>query len=304
MKISYLVTCHNESESLDKSLHVILSYKDKEDEVLVLDDFSDNQKTQEILKKWEAPDCKIIQHALDRNYGAHKNHGNEKCTGDWIFQIDGDEIPNPNLIVNIKAIIEANPDAELIFVPRINDFIGVTEEHAKQWGWRLTPCDACEGRLIVQWPDYQGRIYKRDTARIRWDRRLHEKIEGHTNFVTLPPDTDLALYHDKTIETQMNTNIRYNQWFTEEENRGHNVFEQGIRSIPPTRPGEKRFVANILSTSESIIRFSVWKARGKRPEIGEKMPMADPEKNRNFDILVTQFVEEKEEEWIFEGKEI
>jgi hypothetical protein len=78
----------------------------------------------------------------------------------------------------------------------------------------------------VNWPDYQSRIYRRDPTRIKWDRRLHEKIEGHTEFITLPPDTDLALYHDKTIDTQMQTNKRYNEWFTEEENKGHNVFGQ------------------------------------------------------------------------------
>ena len=80
--------------------------------------------------------------------------------------------------------------------------------------------------VIVNAPDYQGRIYKRDPSRIRWDRRLHEKIEGHNTFTTLPADTDLALYHDKTMATQLKTNIRYNQWFTQEENMGHDVFNQ------------------------------------------------------------------------------
>lgn len=242
MKISYLITCHNEDISLDKCLTTIITHKDDEDEILVLDDFSDNPKTLKILQRWEHadkisiklpmvtidknPNIKIIKHALNKNYGAHKNYGNELCSGDFIFQIDGDEIPNPTLIINLKAILEANPDSELFFIPRINDFIGVTERHARQWGWRLSPCAACDNRLIVNFPDFQGRLYKRDPKRIRWDRRLHEKIEGHKSFLTLPPETDLALYHDKTIETQLKTNIRYNQWFTEEENRGHDVFSQ------------------------------------------------------------------------------
>ena len=40
-------------------------------------------------------------------------------------------------------------------------------------------------------------------------------------FASIPADEDLALYHDKTIETQIKTNQRYNEWFTDEENRGH-----------------------------------------------------------------------------------
>jgi glycosyltransferase involved in cell wall biosynthesis len=202
-----------------------VDYKDPEDEILVLDDNSDNLKTIDVLAHFK-DQIRLLKHALDRNYGAHKNFGNEQCTGDWVFQIDGDEVPNPNLVTNIKDIIEANPTIELIYIPRINDFIGVTPQHAKQWGWRLTPCEACDGRPIVNWPDFQSRAYKRVPDRIRWDRRLHEKIEGFNGFTRLPEDTDLALYHDKTIETQVKTNIRYNQWFTEEENRGHDVFSQ------------------------------------------------------------------------------
>lgn len=224
MKLSYLVTCHNEGDSLEKCL-VSLALRDDGDEVVILDDFSDNPRTLQVLSEWSSS-VRVFKHALDKNYGAHKNFGNEQCIGDWVFQIDGDEIPSPSLVINIKAIIEANPTTELMFVPRINDFIGVTAEHAAQWGWRLSPCPACDNRLVVNWPDYQGRVYKRDPARIRWDRRLHEKIEGHSGFVTLPADTDLALYHDKTIETQLKTNIRYNEWFTQEENQGHDVFSQ------------------------------------------------------------------------------
>ena len=225
MKLSYLVTCHNEGSSLDSCLDILTKYKDEEDEVLLLDDFSDNPATLDVFEIYKNR-VRVIQHALDRNYGAHKNFGNEQCEGDWVFQIDGDEFPAPTLIANIKKIIEQNDNIELIYVPRINDFIGVTDLHAKRWGWRLTSCKVCDGRPIVNWPDYQSRIYKRIPERIRWDRRLHEKIEGYNGFATLPADYDLALYHDKTIETQEKTNIRYNTWFTQEENLGHNVFDK------------------------------------------------------------------------------
>ena len=55
-------------------------------------------------------------------------------------------------------------------------------------------------------------------------RRLHEKIEGYKTFVTLPTEEEWALYHDKTIERQIETNLNYNKRFTEAENHGHIVF--------------------------------------------------------------------------------
>lgn len=223
MNISYLVTVHNETTSLDNLLTRLLTFCQEGDEIVILDDFSDNETTKSILSKHsKADNVRLYQHALDRNYGGHKNYGTELCKGDWVFQIDGDELPAETLLLNIKDIIAENPDIDVYCVPRINAFVGLKPEHAQRWGWRLD-LSPTFNRLRVNWPDYQGRVYKRD-GKIKWDRRLHEKLEGYKKFTALPDDEELALYHDKTIETQIKTNIRYNEWFTEEENRGHSGF--------------------------------------------------------------------------------
>ena len=194
------------------------------DEIVILNDNSDNKKTEEILLSVaEVKNVFIHKHALNNDYGAHKNYGNERCTGDWVFQIDADELPSETLVFNIRDIIGANVNVEMIYVPRINDYKGVTPEHAKQWGWRLTPSPSCNNRPLVNWPDYQSRIYKRVPERIKWDRKLHEKIVGHEEYAFLPADEDLALYHDKTIEKQLETNLRYNKDFSKEDNLGHKV---------------------------------------------------------------------------------
>lgn len=226
LTLSYLVTVHNEDRTLENLLSRLESFACGSDKILVLDDFSDNPKTQNILHSVDTSKFTVIQHKLDDNYGAHKNYGNSLCKGDWIFQIDGDELPSIDLVVNIKDIIEANQEIELLFVPRINDFRGVTEQEAKKWNWKLTNSPSCENRPIVNWPDYQSRVYKNAPDRIKWDRRLHEKIEGHTKFGCIPSDENLALYHDKTIEKQIETNLRYNKTFTQEENQGHHVFDK------------------------------------------------------------------------------
>lgn len=223
MRLSYLVTVHNETQSLENLLARLVKFCQEGDQIVILDDFSDNEDTQKILSKYSPLDrVYLFQHSLDKNYGGHKNYGNSLCNGSWIFQIDGDELPSETLLLNLKDIISENPDIDLYCVPRINAFVGLKPEHAHQWGWQLTESPTYK-RLRVNWPDYQGRIYKKDPA-IKWDRRLHEKLEGYKKFASIPADEDLALYHDKTIETQIKTNIRYNEWFTEDENRGHSGF--------------------------------------------------------------------------------
>lgn len=75
---------------------------------------------------------------------------------------------------------------------------------------------------LINVPDYQSRLYK-NLPHIRYERRLHEKVEGFNSYVFIPPQKDIALIHRKTIEKQRQTNVKYNQLFTEAENKGYNV---------------------------------------------------------------------------------
>ena len=49
ISISYSILTHNETDSLLNLLNYLVDNKDTEDEIVILDDFSDNQKTIDIL---------------------------------------------------------------------------------------------------------------------------------------------------------------------------------------------------------------------------------------------------------------
>lgn len=75
---------------------------------------------------------------------------------------------------------------------------------------------------IVNAPDPQGRLFK-NIPSLRWERRLHEKVEGAKIFSHLPDEYEYSLFHNKTIEKQIETNIKYNQKFTAIENQGFKI---------------------------------------------------------------------------------
>ena len=82
------------------------------------------------------------------------------CNGDYIFQIDADEIPNNELIDNLPQILEMN-SVDVILVPRVNLVDGLTDEYIKKWNWNVDD----KGR--VNWPDPQWRVcilYTSDAA--------------------------------------------------------------------------------------------------------------------------------------------
>lgn len=137
MFLSYLVTCHNETHDLEKLLSTLIASKKDDHEIVLVDDFSDNPETIAIIEKYKN-DLRVYQHKLDKNYGAHKNYGISMCKGQWIFQLDADEYPTPLLLENIDAILESNGHNEVIWLPRLNYFSGVTEHDIKTWGWKCS----------------------------------------------------------------------------------------------------------------------------------------------------------------------
>jgi glycosyltransferase involved in cell wall biosynthesis len=205
MKISYGITVHNEADELNKLLEILVHKTDPDDEIIIVDDFSD-EKTQEVISSWSQQylDAKVIawyQRKLDGNFSDQKNYVIEKCTGDYIFHIDADEYPHETLLQQLPQIIEMN-DVDLIWIPRVNTVDGFTEDDVRKWGWKVTE------NGWVNYPDYQARVFRRKDS-IRWTRPLHEYIRGCETYSHLPPHEELSLYHPKTIEKQEEQNKFY-----------------------------------------------------------------------------------------------
>ena len=203
MKISYSILTHNETDSLMKLIDFLLEYKDEEDEIVILDDYSDDEKTKEILDTMcSIYDITFEQRHLLKDYAGQKNYLNGMCGGDYIFNIDADELPNKWLIKNIKTILEANPTVDLYWIPRINTVDGLTQEHIQKWGWQVNE------KGWVNFPDYQGRIW-RNRPNIRWEKPVHEQLTGYKEHSFLPQEENFCFYHHKEIDRQEKQNEFY-----------------------------------------------------------------------------------------------
>jgi glycosyltransferase involved in cell wall biosynthesis len=146
------------------------------------------------IKHWFYP--------LNKDFASYKNELKKHCSGEFIFQIDADELLSPEMLELLPQILKSNPEVDLYYVPRINTVSGITQEHIQRWGWRYE-------NNRVNWPDYQTRIY-RNTPEIKWRNAVHEVIEGYKQFTILPAADELALIHHKSIEKQEKQNQFYN----------------------------------------------------------------------------------------------
>jgi hypothetical protein len=131
-----------------------------------------------------------------------KNHLTHLCSGDYIFQVDADEIPNENLMRYLGPILLNNP-VDVIRVPRVNTVSGLTPEHVQKWGWVV------DGKGRVNWPDLQWRIYRKSPG-IKWKNKVHEILDGYNTHSVLPLEEEFALQHHKDIKRQEKQNELYN----------------------------------------------------------------------------------------------
>ena len=207
MKISYAITVCNELEEISRLLDFLLKNKQKQDEIVVLMDTTKaNDELISILRHYERHNMDhmvVWPGEFEGHFANWKNKLTSYCCGDYIVNIDADECPNVHLIENLPFILENNK-ADVILVPRVNTVVGLTQDHIDKWKWNVNE------KGWVNWPDYQWRIYK-NTPNIKWKNKVHEILEGFTQYAHLPMEEEYVLYHPKTIEKQEKQNQLYNQ---------------------------------------------------------------------------------------------
>ena len=202
MKISYAITVCNEVVEVQRLLDVLLKTKRPQDEVVVLfDSLNGTLEVQNVLKLYKES-IQIHTSEFHNDFAEWKNKLKDHCSGDYIFQIDADEIPESNLIESLSEILLENDSVDLFLVPRINTVEGLTEAHIKQWNWRV------DENGWVNFPDYQTRIYK-NTSSIFWANKVHERIIGCKTLTGFPTEKEWCLHHPKTIERQEKQNAYY-----------------------------------------------------------------------------------------------
>jgi len=196
--ISYAITACNEHVELERLLSQLTEHIRPEDEIVIQMDITATDEVKAVVNKYKLMN---YFHPLNKDFATFKNNLKGLCTKDYIFQIDADEYLSEELLTYLPAILEDNSSVEMFSIPRINTVEGLTQEHIRQWGWRV------DEKGWVNYPDYQNRILK-NKPEIHWVNKVHEKIIGAMITTEIPPGLDLI--HPKTIEKQENQNNYYN----------------------------------------------------------------------------------------------
>ena len=209
MTISYAIPVCNEIKEIKRLLEFLIRDKRRQDEIVILiDEQNGTEEVKDYVEDFahqylDFDFVNVYYHPLNRDFASHKNFLNSFCKGDYIFQIDADELPDESLLKYLPEILESN-DVDAIWVPRINIVKGITDDHIAKWRWTVNE----DG--WVNWPnDPQLRVYK-NKPEIVWQGKVHERITGFKTIARLPDQKEFALWHVKEIDRQERQNKFYN----------------------------------------------------------------------------------------------
>lgn len=182
-KLSVVLATFNEENNLGRCLD---SVKDIADEIVVVDGTS-KDRTVEIAKSYKA---KVTVTSNPPNFHINKQKAIDLATGDWIFQLDADEVVSHELADEIKEILGRNTKENGYWMPRKNYFLG---KFLLKGG---------------QYPDYTVRLYRRGKGGLP-QKDVHEQatIEGKIGYLK----SALLHYPYKDFNSYIVKWMRYNR---------------------------------------------------------------------------------------------
>jgi cellulose synthase/poly-beta-1,6-N-acetylglucosamine synthase-like glycosyltransferase len=144
MRLSYGITVKDELVELDRLLNMLYLNKRDEDEIVIIYDSNNgSEKVEEYLRTRNVSQSPFrwYPYKFEGHFADLKNFLTKQCSGDYIVQLDADEVPHKSLIVNLPSLLESNNQVDVFLVPRVNTVDGITEEHIKKWGWPISKMD-------------------------------------------------------------------------------------------------------------------------------------------------------------------
>lgn len=176
--LSVTLATYNESKNITRCLNAIA---DIADEIIVVDGQSQDD-TVSLVKKFKQ--ARVISTTNKPMFHINKQMGISACKGNWILQLDADEIVTPELKKEIISIAKKDPKSipeNAFWIPRKNYFLGT---FLKKGG---------------QYPDPTIRFYKNGKAHLPC-KDVHEQAQAEgmvgwlKNDLEHYADTSFSLY--------------------------------------------------------------------------------------------------------------
>lgn len=114
VKVSVIIPCHNQGETLLETLNSVEAQTFRGFEVIVVDDGSTDPTTRDILGELKKSETRVV-HTSNQGLAAARNNGIREANGKYILPLDADDRIGPAYLEKAAAVLDAIPDVGIVY---------------------------------------------------------------------------------------------------------------------------------------------------------------------------------------------
>lgn len=229
MKLSVAILTHNEEKNIVACLKSVYDWVD---EIVVVDGES-TDKTVDLIKKFDPSarftrsgqvwrEGKIIIYLENNppNFLINKQKSIERCTKDWILQLDADEVVTTELKDEILSVV--SNQQSVVSGKKTDDRQLITDNCVAYWIPRLTFFLGSPLKKGGQYPDYVLRLFKRGAARLPLET-IHDQFKVTEKSKVGYLENPLLHHSYPTFDTYLRKWVQYSLF------EGEALYNKGVR---------------------------------------------------------------------------
>lgn len=111
--VSVIIPCYNHGQFIDDAVDSILAQTYTDYEIIIVNDGSTDEQTNEILKNYNKPKTKVYS-IVNRGLPEARNYGISKAKGQYILTLDADDLFRETFIQKAVEILDTNENIGIV----------------------------------------------------------------------------------------------------------------------------------------------------------------------------------------------
>ena len=112
-RVAVLIPCYKDGALVAEAVDSV--QEDEPFELVVIDDCSPDDYTQQVMRELAERGVTVIRHETNRGVAAARNTGLRNTTAPYIFALDSDDLATPGILARMADQLDAHPEADLAY---------------------------------------------------------------------------------------------------------------------------------------------------------------------------------------------
>lgn len=113
-KVSVIIPCYNQGQYLDEAVDSVLNQTFQDFEIIIVNDGSTDEFTQNLLKEYNRPKTKVI-HTSNQGLPSARNNGIREAQGEYILPLDADDKIGETYLEKAVKILDEDQDIGIVY---------------------------------------------------------------------------------------------------------------------------------------------------------------------------------------------